>query len=179
MVVQLDDGGGTMLKQKIQALGVTVHLNKNTSLIDDGEHCLHKMNFAEGEVLETDLILFSAGIRPRDDIARACELEVGPRGGIVIDNQCRTSDPAIYAIGECALWNGQIFGLVAPGYAMARTVVADLSDNDARFTGFDMSTKLKLMGVDVASIGDAHAKTKGLWCTPIKTALAKYTNDWW
>ena len=161
MAVQLDDGGGAMLKQKIQALGVTVHLNKNTSLIDDGEHCLHKMNFADGEVLETDLILFSAGIRPRDDIARACALEVGPRGGIVIDNQCRTSDPDIYAIGECALWNGQIFGLVAPGYAMARTVVADLSGSTASFTGFDMSTKLKLMGVDVASIGDAHARTQG------------------
>ena len=161
MAVQLDDGGGAMLKQKVQALGVTVHLNKNTSLIDDGEHCLHKMNFADGDVLETDLILFSAGIRPRDDIARACALEVGPRGGIVIDNQCRTSDPDIYAIGECALWNGQIFGLVAPGYAMARTVVGDLSGNDASFTGFDMSTKLKLMGVDVASIGDAHARTQG------------------
>ena len=161
MAVQLDDGGGAMLKQKIQALGVTVHLNKNTSLIDDGEHCLHKMNFADGEVLETDLILFSAGIRPRDDIARACALEVGPRGGIVIDNQCHTSDPDIYAIGECALWNGQIFGLVAPGYAMARTVAAALSETEASFTGFDMSTKLKLMGVDVASIGDAHARTQG------------------
>ena len=161
MAVQLDDGGGAMLKHKIQALGVNVHLNKNTSLIDDGESCLHKMNFADGEVLETDIILFSAGIRPRDDIARACSLEVGPRGGIVIDNQCRTSDPDIYAIGECALWNGQIFGLVAPGYSMARTVVADLSGGEASFTGADMSTKLKLMGVDVASIGDAHARTQG------------------
>lgn len=161
MAVQLDDGGGAMLKHKIQALGVKVHLNKNTSLIDDGEQCLHKMNFADGEVLETDLILFSAGIRPRDDIARACGLEVGPRGGIVIDNQCKTSDPDIYAIGECALWNGQIFGLVAPGYTMARTVAADLSGAEASFTGADMSTKLKLMGVDVASIGDAHARTQG------------------
>ncbi|MCQ8128701.1 nitrite reductase large subunit NirB [Methylomonas rivi] len=161
MAVQLDDGGGAMLRQKIQALGVKVHLNKNTSLIDDGEQCLHKMNFADGEVLETDLILFSAGIRPRDDIARACGLEVGPRGGIVIDNQCKTSDPDIYAIGECALWNGQIFGLVAPGYTMARTAAADLAGAEAGFTGADMSTKLKLMGVDVASIGDAHARTQG------------------
>ena len=85
------------------------------------------MCFADGEELETDIVLFSAGIRPRDDIARACGLEVGPRGGIVIDNQCKTSDPDIYAIGECALWNGMIYGLVAPGYAMARTVVADLA----------------------------------------------------
>ncbi|WP_404356338.1 nitrite reductase large subunit NirB [Methylotuvimicrobium sp. KM1] len=161
MAVQLDDGGGALLKRKIEALGVTVHLNKNTTLIDDGESCLHKMNFAGGDVLETDLILFSAGIRPRDDIARACELEVGPRGGIVIDNQCRTSDSDIFAIGECALWNNRIFGLVAPGYAMARTVVSVLECGDNYFTGADMSTKLKLMGVDVASIGDAHAQTPG------------------
>ncbi len=161
MAVQLDDGGGAMLKRKIEALGVKVHLNKNTTLIADGENCLHKMTFADGETLETDIVLFSAGIRPRDDIAGACGLEIGPRGGIVIDNQCRTSDPDIYAIGECALWNGQIFGLVAPGYAMARCVAAVLADEEASFTGADMSTKLKLMGVDVASIGDAQARTPG------------------
>lgn len=161
MAVQLDDGGGAMLRQKIEQLGVRVHLNKNTTLIDEGVACLHKMNFADGEALETDLILFSAGIRPRDEIARSSGLDVGPRGGIVIDSQCLTSDPDIFAIGECALWNGQIFGLVAPGYTMARTVVSVLSGEDARFTGADMSTKLKLMGVDVASIGDAHARTPG------------------
>lgn len=161
MAVQLDDGGGLMLKRKIEDLGVKVHLSKNTTLIDDGEHCLHKMNFADGETLETDLILFSAGIRPRDDLARACGLDVGPRGGIVINNACLTSDPDIYAIGECALWNGMIYGLVAPGYTMARTVVSHLAGSEQSFTGADMSTKLKLMGVDVASIGDAHARTPG------------------
>jgi nitrite reductase (NADH) large subunit len=161
MAVQLDEGGGQMLKRKIEDLGVKVHLSKNTALIDNGERCLHKMNFADGEALETDLILFSAGIRPRDDLARACGLEVGPRGGIVINNDCLTSDPDIYAIGECALWNGMIYGLVAPGYAMARSVVAHLAGGGQSFTGADMSTKLKLMGVDVASIGDAHAKSSG------------------
>ncbi|MCD2450941.1 nitrite reductase large subunit NirB [Methylicorpusculum oleiharenae] len=161
MAVQLDEGGGALLKRKIEALGVSVHLNKNTTLIDDGSTCLHKMNFAGGDVLETDLILFSAGIRPRDDLAAACGLDIGPRGGIVIDNQCRTSDPAIFAIGECALWNNRIFGLVAPGYAMARAVVSVLEGAGSAFTGADMSTKLKLMGVDVASIGDAHAATPG------------------
>jgi nitrite reductase (NADH) large subunit len=161
MAVQLDDAGGAMLRSKIEALGVVVHTGKNTSLITDGEQCVNKMCFADGEELETDIVLFSAGIRPRDDIARDCALDVGPRGGIVINNQCQTSDPDIYAIGECALWNGMIYGLVAPGYAMARTVVADLAGNEASFTGADMSTKLKLMGVDVASIGDAHAKTPG------------------
>ncbi len=161
MAVQLDEGGGAMLRHKIEALGVKVHTGKNTTQIIDGEHCVNKMCFADGEELETDIILFSAGIRPRDDIARACGLDVGPRGGIVINNQCQTSDPDIYAIGECALWNGMIFGLVAPGYTMARAVVSHLAGEQASFTGADMSTKLKLMGVDVASIGDAHAKSQG------------------
>jgi nitrite reductase (NADH) large subunit len=161
MTVQLDEAGGAMLRRKIENLGVTVHTGKNTSLITDGEHCINKMCFADGDELETDIVLFSAGIRPRDDIARDCNLEVGSRGGIVINDQCQTSDPDIYSIGECALWNNMIYGLVAPGYAMARTVVANLAGNVASFTGADMSTKLKLMGVDVASIGDAHAKTQG------------------
>ncbi|MFM8342800.1 MAG: nitrite reductase large subunit NirB [Methylomonas sp.] len=161
MAVQLDEGGGAMLKRKIEALGVKAHLNKNTTLIEAGQHSFHRMQFADGETLETDIVLFSAGIRPRDEIAADCQLALGPRGGIVIDNQCRTSDVDIYAIGECALWNGQIFGLVAPGYAMARAVVADLQNQTGGFTGADMSTKLKLMGVDVASIGDAQAKSQG------------------
>lgn len=161
MAVQLDEAGGAMLRRKVEALGLHIHTGKNTTLITDGEQCVNKMCFADGEELETDIVLFSAGIRPRDDIARDCGLEVGPRGGIVIDNQCKTSDPDIYAIGECALWNGMIYGLVAPGYTMARTVVADLEGEAASFTGADMSTKLKLMGVDVASIGDAHAKSQG------------------
>ncbi|MEQ1527780.1 MAG: nitrite reductase large subunit NirB [Methylococcales bacterium] len=161
MEVQLDDAGGAMLRRKIEDLGITVHTSKNTINITDGDSCVNKMCFADGAELETDLILFSAGIRPRDELARACGLEMGARGGVVINNQCKTSDPDIYAIGECALWNGMIYGLVAPGYAMARTVVADLAGESAGFTGADMSTKLKLMGVDVASIGDVHAKTPG------------------
>ncbi len=161
MAVQLDDGGGAMLRRKIEALGVEVHLNKNTTLIEAGQDCLNRLQFADGDSLETDIVLFSAGIRPRDDLAASCQLIQGPRGGIVIDNQCRSSDADIYAIGECALWNGQIFGLVAPGYAMARTVIADLQQQPASFSGADLSTKLKLLGVDVASIGDAQGKTAG------------------
>ncbi len=89
-------------------------------------------------------------------------LRVGDRGGIVIDDACRTSDPDIFAIGECALWKGKIYGLVAPGYQMAGIVASQLQgDSEARFAGADMSTKLKLMGVDVASIGDAHAAASG------------------
>ncbi len=161
MAVQVDEGGGRLLRAKIEELGVTVHTEKNTQRIEDGESCRHRMAFADGEHLETDIVLFSAGIRPQDALAEQCGLERGPRGGIVIDNRCRTSDPAIYAIGECALWNQQIFGLVAPGYEMARVAVDALLDGDTEFLGADMSTKLKLMGVDVASIGDAHARTQG------------------
>ncbi|MCF7970468.1 MAG: nitrite reductase large subunit NirB [Methylococcaceae bacterium] len=161
MAAQLDDGGAQMLADKIEALGVSVLTSKNTTQIVDGTECLHKMIFADGTELETDMILFSAGIRPRDDIARASGIAVGSRGGIIIDNQCKTSAPDVYAIGECAVWNEQTFGLVAPGYSMARTVVADLAGKDASFTGADMSTKLKLNGVDVASIGDPHASTPG------------------
>ncbi|SAK41484.1 nitrite reductase [NAD(P)H] large subunit [Caballeronia glebae] len=161
MAVQVDDGGARVLRAKIEALGVTVHTGKNTLAIVDGEGALNRMNFADETHLDTDMIVFSAGIRPRDDIARAAGLDIGARGGIVIDDACRTSDEAIYAIGECALWKGQLFGLVAPGYDMARIVAKQIVGEDAAFAGADMSTKLKLMGVDVASIGDAHGKTPG------------------
>jgi len=161
MSAQLDDGGAKMLADKIEALDVSVLTSKNTIEIVDGDQCKHKMKFADGSELETDIVIFSAGIRPRDEIARACGLQIGNRGGVVIDDQCKTSDSDIYAIGECAVWNEQVFGLVAPGYSMARTVVSDLSLQQASFTGADMSTKLKLNGVDVASIGDAHANTPG------------------
>ena len=161
MAVQIDDGGGALLRAKIEELGVTVHTGRNTRQVVDGTRCTHRMEFADGEALETDILLFSAGIRPQDALARQAELALGERGGIVIDNDCRTSDPAIYAIGECALWNQQIFGLVAPGYEMARVAVSHLLGGGQQFTGADMSTKLKLMGVDVASIGDAHARSQG------------------
>ncbi|MCP5145665.1 MAG: nitrite reductase large subunit [Gammaproteobacteria bacterium] len=161
MAIQVDEAGGAVLRQKIEALGVSVHTSRNTTEIVDGTEHRHAMRFADGASLEADLIVFSAGIRPRDDIARACGLGIGQRGGICIDDHCRTSDEDIYAIGECALWNGRIYGLVAPGYQMAEVVVSHLRGGDATFTGADMSTKLKLLGVDVASIGDAQGATPG------------------
>ncbi|ACR31405.1 nitrite reductase large subunit NirB [Burkholderia glumae] len=161
MAVQVDDGGGSMLRGRIEALGVQVHTGKNTLEIGDGETATHRMHFADGTHLEADMIVFSAGIRPRDQLARDCGLEIGPRGGIVIDDRCRTGDAAVYAIGECAAWRGQTFGLVAPGYEMARVVAQQLAGGEAAFGGADLSTKLKLMGVDVASIGDAHGTTPG------------------
>ena len=162
MNAQLDAGGGAMLRGMIEGLGVSVHTGKNTQRIVPGESARHRMEFADGEVLETDVVVFSAGIRPRDDLARRCGLEVGERGGIVVDEHCRASDPSIFAIGECALYEGRIFGLVAPGYDMAKAAAGALAGNaDAAFRGADMSTQLKLLGVDVASIGDAHGRTRG------------------
>ena len=161
MAVQLDGQGGDLLRTKIEDLGVTVHTQKATQVIEAGEQSRYRMVFADGSHLETDMILFSAGIRPSDALGRSAELAVGERGGIVINNQCQTSDPDIYAIGECALWDNRIFGLVAPGYTMARAVAANIAGKEGEFAGADMSTKLKLMGVEVGSIGDAHARTPG------------------
>lgn len=160
MAVQVDDGGGRVLRQKIEELGVEVLTAKSTQEIVDGDSHKHLLKFADGSSLETDLVVFSAGIRPRDQLARDAGIEVGERGGIVIDDHCQTSDDDIYAIGECALWNGRIFGLVAPCYEMATTAAGHLLEQQpAAFAGADMSTKLKLLGVDVASIGDCHGAT--------------------
>lgn len=162
MPVQIDDAGGAILRSKIEALGVSVHTSKSTTQIISEDGKIAKMLFADGSELETDMIVFSTGIRPRDELARSCGLEIGERGGVVINDYCQTSDPDIYAIGECALYKNRIYGLVAPGYTMAG-VVADVFNNisTSTFIGADMSTKLKLLGVDVASFGDAFARTPG------------------
>jgi nitrite reductase (NADH) large subunit len=161
MAVQLDETGGDVLRSKIESLGVTVHTQKATQVIEAGEQSRYRMVFADGTFLETDMVLFSAGIRPSDQLARKSMLALGERGGIVVDDNCLTSDPDIFAVGECALWQNRIFGLVAPGYTMARAAVSALTGGDTVFTGADMSTKLKLMGVEVGSIGDAHERTTG------------------
>src|ERR1051326_8608954 len=149
MAVQLDDSAGRLLRRKIEALGAKVHLQKNTKEIVDGETRRHKLIVVDGTSLETDVVVFSAGIRPRDELARAAGLAVGDRGGIVIDDRCRTSDEDIFAVGECALHKGRSYGLVAPGYAMAAVAAAQLDGGDETFTGYDMSTRLKLLGVEV------------------------------
>jgi nitrite reductase (NADH) large subunit len=161
MPVQLDDSGAQLLKQKIEALDIGVHLSKSTTQIAAKDDSVDRMHFADGTELQTDLIVFSAGIRPRDELARECGLTVGDRGGIVINQYCQTSHPDIYAIGECALYENRIYGLVQPGYAMASVAADNICDSSSSssFEGADLSTKLKLLGVDVASFGDAFAKT--------------------
>lgn len=164
MGVQVDPEGGAILRGLIEELGVKVHTSKATTNIvhDEAAGTVGQMEFKDETTLDTDMIVFSAGIRPRDELARECGLELGPRGGVVINDECVTSDPDIMAIGEVALYGGMIYGLVAPGNTMARVAAARLiGDTEAGFTGADMSTKLKLMGVDVASFGDSHGRTPG------------------
>ncbi|MFO7179722.1 MAG: nitrite reductase large subunit NirB [Pseudomonadota bacterium] len=161
MPLQVDDAGGAVLRDRIEALGVQVHLGKQTTSITRTASGSLELAFADGSRLETDLVVFSAGIRARDDLARAAGLSIGDRGGIVVDARCRTSDASIYAIGECASLGGKTYGLVAPGYRMAEVVARTLAGKDAACGDFDLSTKLKLLGVDVGSFGDAFAATPG------------------
>jgi nitrite reductase (NADH) large subunit len=156
---QIDDAGSKLLVGKINALGVQVHLNKNTREVL-GNGVVEGMAFADGGELDVKMIVVSAGIKPRDDLARSCGLTVGPRGGVVVDDRLRTSDPDIFAIGEVALHGGMIYGLVAPGYEMAELVAANFTGHERIFKGADLSSKLKLMGVDVASFGNCFADEK-------------------
>jgi nitrite reductase (NADH) large subunit len=170
MPAQVDEAGGVALRQHVEGLGVTVHTGTATERVEPGpDGSVQRMVFAGGGdgtdepagVLDADLVVFAAGIRPRDELARASDLPLGPRGGVVVDATCRTRDPAVWAVGECACLEGRVHGLVAPGYAMAEVVADRLAGGSASFPGADTSTKLKLLGVDVASFGDAHATSPG------------------
>ncbi len=162
MPVQLDPDGAAMLRGHIEALGVHIHTDARTrAVLADADGRVRGLAFEDGAELECELVMFSAGIRPRDDLARGCGLDIHERGGVVVDEACRTSDPAVFAIGECAVAVGKIWGLVAPGYQMARVVADRIGGGGATFTGADMSTKLKLLGVDVASVGDSHGTSPG------------------
>lgn len=151
---QLDKGASDMLQSKIEELNIGIHLNKATQYIA-GETQITGMMFAEDELLKVDMLVISAGIKPRDELGRLCGLEVGVRGGITVNNKMQTSDPFIYAIGEVALYNQMIYGLVAPGYEMADVAAEQIMQGDKTMReSIDMSTQLKLIGVEVASFGD-------------------------
>ncbi|MFB7271120.1 nitrite reductase large subunit NirB [Streptomyces sp. NPDC056244] len=170
MPVQLDDGGGAALLRTIESMGLAVHTGVGTQeVLTDANGAVSGMALSDGSVVATDLVVFSAGVRPRDQLAREAGLRTGERGGIAVDEQCRTSDPAVFAIGECALAaDGRVYGLVAPGYEMASTVARVLAgetgetgETGPAFTGADQSARLKLLGVDVASFGDARGAAAG------------------
>ncbi len=158
---QLDGAGSRLLLRSIRKLGVEVHLNVSAQRVLGGER-VEGVEFSEGDPIEADMLIVAAGIRPRDELAREAGITVGDRGGVVIDDQLRTSDGAVRAIGECALHANTLYGLVAPGYEMASVLARNLTgDASARFEGSDLSAKLKLLGVDVASFGDPFADTTG------------------
>ena len=158
---QIDDAGSNLLKEKLESIGLKILTNTNTSEILGEDH-ISGMQFSDDKKIEVDMLVISAGIKPRDELAKLSGLQVGQRGGIVVNDKLQTADKNIYAIGECALHEGMIYGLVAPGYEMAQVVADNLSGGDKSFIGYDMSTKLKLIGVDVASFGDPFVKGNGI-----------------
>ncbi|MFJ8017628.1 nitrite reductase large subunit NirB [Streptomyces sp. NPDC096339] len=157
MPLQVDDGGAAALRATIESIGVAVHTGVGAAGVGtDADGRAVDLRLTDGSRISADVVVFSAGVRPRDRLARECGLAVGDRGGVVVDAHCRTSDPYVYAVGECAqAVDGRVYGLVAPGYQMAETVAEALAGaGESTFTGADTSTKLKLMGADVASFGD-------------------------
>jgi nitrite reductase (NADH) large subunit len=180
MAVQVDEGGGALLGRLVTDLGVTVHCGSATVrvLTDPVSGRASGVELADGTRINTEIVVFAAGVRPRDQLARAAGLDLGPRGGVAVDESCRcVGNPRIWAVGEVAAVDGQVFGLVAPGYAMAETVADRLLGGPATFPGADLSTKLKLLGVDVASFGDAHGQTPGALSVvlndPVRRAYGK------
>jgi nitrite reductase (NADH) large subunit len=151
---QVDEGGGSVLKGHIEGLGLSVHAGAGVKeIVADAQGQVKGLRKPDGTLLDAQVVVFSAGIRPRDELARACGLEVGERGGIVVDEGMRTSDPAVYAIGECALAGGMVYGLVGPCFTMAEVAADRIMAGGSAFEGADMSTKLKLLGVEVAQFG--------------------------
>jgi nitrite reductase (NADH) large subunit len=159
---QLDLPASRMLEGAVRALGVAIHVDRRIARLT-GTDRVDGVELDGGESIPADLVVVSAGVRPRDELARAAGIEVGPRGGVVVDDGLRTSDARIFAVGEVALHRGALYGLVAPGYEMADTLARNLTGDDAAFSGSDGSTRLKLLGTDVATFGDAShdpARTK-------------------
>lgn len=159
---QLDLQGAEILKSKLEEFNLEVLLNKSTGKIL-GNGKFEGLEFTDGSKLDADLLVISAGIRPRDELAKQAGLEVHTRGGILVNSRMETADPAVFAIGECVVVHDMVWGLVAPCYEMAEILIDNLKGGSSEFLGFDLSSKLKLIGTDVASFGDAlvpHGKSK-------------------
>lgn len=162
MSAQLDLPAGNALRRLIESRGIGVRTGSVTTRLDaDKAGRVVGLEFRDGSYHGADVVVFTVGVRPRDELARKSGLGVHERGGVLIDAGCGTSDPHILAIGEVANFEGQSIGLVAPGYAMAEVAATRLLGGEASFPGYDLATKLKLSGVDVASFGDAFATTPG------------------
>ncbi|GGS83588.1 MULTISPECIES: FAD-dependent oxidoreductase [Streptomyces] len=163
MPVQVDAAGGGVLGRRVEDRGLRVHCGVATASVQAGpDGRARAVVLADGTELEAAVVVFSAGVRPRDELAGPAGLDRGERGGFLVDGLCRTADERIWAVGECAAVSGRCYGLAAPGYRMAESVARQLCGlGGDPFGEADMSTRLKLLGVEVASFGDAHAGTDG------------------
>ncbi len=161
MSAQLDEGAGRSLGRLIAERGITMHLGARPRAILTTRDAVSAVELTDGRTVAADLIVFAIGIAARDELAAAAGIEVAPRGGIVVDAACRSSDPRVWAVGEVAHVHGRCIGLVAPANAMAEVVADRLLGGAAEFATIDDATKLKLAGVEVASFGDAFARTDG------------------
>lgn len=168
---QVDEGGGSVLKSHIEGLGLSVHAGTGVQEIVSADGRVTGLLKPDGTLVDAQVVVFSAGIRPRDELARSSGLEVGGRGGIVVDPAMRTSDPSIYAVGECALVggpvDGMVYGLVGPCNTMAEVAADRIMGGSATFEGADMSTKLKLLGVEVAQFGAMEGALDVTYMDPV------------
>lgn len=153
MPTQLDQPGGKALERRIAALGIDIRTSAVTQRIESRGR-QRTLYLAGGDSVTADLVVIAAGIRPRTELATQCGLERSTDGGVIVDDHLRSSDPDIFAIGECASHRSQIYGLAAPGYAMADTLAANLAGRRAVFTAPRPATRLKLLGVDVMTAGE-------------------------
>jgi nitrite reductase (NADH) large subunit len=176
MAVQLDGGAGAVLRRKVEALGIEVRTGVGSTAVrtsPDGRAIGLDLG-DEVAPLDADLVVFAAGIRPRDQLARDAGLAIGERGGVVVDDACTTSDPAVYAVGEVACHRGRVHGLVAPGYEMAATAARQIAgDLTAAFAPTEPATKLKLLGIDVAVAGASTGATALVVDDPVADTYRK------
>lgn len=155
---QLDEEGGGCLKSIMEAMGLTVLCSKLTTRIRREAEKINALEFKDGTTIETDMVVVSAGIRPITEIAAESGLEVNK--GIVVDDQMRTSDPFIFSLGECVEHRGVLYGLVDPIWEMARTLADVITERNpqAAYRGSKLGTKLKVMGVELASMGQVRTE---------------------
>jgi nitrite reductase (NAD(P)H) len=141
-----------------------LHQKRVKAVNTDADNNVVGMTFEDGEQIDCCCICFAIGVKPRDELGQSAGIQSASRGGFVIDESLQTSVPGIYAVGECASWENQTFGIIAPGIEMADVLAYNLTNpnkEQKRFTRPDLSTKLKLLGVDVASFGDFFADRDG------------------
>ena len=153
MNAQLDTQGGAILRRQMEEMGITIHLGKSTAAVL-GEGGITGLRFKDGETLACDMLVVAAGIRPNIEIAQRAGLTV--ERAIVVDNHMRClDDRRIFVVGECAQHRGMVYGLVAPLWDQAKVFADHVTDRnlDAAYHGSKLATKLKVMGVELASMG--------------------------